>query len=465
MESPASTLPSSNRFPAEGSPASNATDAVWEARLLELLTFRAKHGHVNVPRGRSEDSKLATWVQNQRRFVRLGTLREDRLRRLQDCGIIWAGADDRRRAQHEAWNRMLGALRAFRRAHGHVNVPRGWKGEPSLAGWLASQRFLRKKGELLPERERRLAELDAAWSRHAPALRPTAKTAPVRSRARAWDQAVAVLEAYVRRHGHCAVPSRWSEDPTLARWVVKQRLLRKRGLLSPQRIDRLTRLGFEWSGEARRAGARRRLWEESLAALAEFRRVHGHTDIPADWREDRPLALWAQRQRNEYKKGRLSAERADRLDALQFRWSPKRTRAQARIDAWERSFAQLAATAKKQGHVDVPAGTSLGRWVNDQRRAKQVGALSAERVRRLEALGMCWSLREKKWTLQFTRLLEYRRRHGHCIVPTSPAGALSRWVSAQRSAMKAGRLDPERFARLDAIGFAWSAASELVLSR
>jgi len=77
---------------------------------------------------------------------------------------------------------------------------------------------------------------------------------------------------------------------------------------------------------------------------------------------------------------------------------------------------------------------------------------------------MCWSLREKKWDLQFATLLEYRGRHGHCRVPTSPGTALSRWVSAQRTAMKAGRLDPERFSRLDAIGFVWSLVTPLAVS-
>jgi hypothetical protein len=380
-------------------------DSAWEARLLELLAFRSKHGHVNVPRGWVENSKLAVWVLNQRRFVRRGTLREDRRRRLEQCGIVWAGAEGRLREQQETWSRMHGALRAFKQAHGHLNVPRGWPTEPSLAGWLASQRFLRKKGDLLPDRELRLAELEADWYRLAPAPGPASTGTPARSRAQAWDQAYAALEDYARHHGTCAVPNAWPENPRLARWVVKQRLLRKRGLLSPQRVDLLARIGFEWSGEVRRA---------------------------------RP-----------------------RPDAPQVPSSLRKARARERIDAWERSFAALADFAKRNGHVDVPdrgAQKSLARWVNEQRRRKQVGALSADRVRRLEALGMGWSLRDKRWNLQYARLQEYRRRHGHCNVPTSSGDVLSRWVSAQRSAVKAGRLSPERRARLAAIGFAWSVA-------
>jgi hypothetical protein len=252
--------------------------------------------------------------------------------------------------------------------------------------------------------------------------------------------------------------------------VAKQRLLRKRGSLSQERVDRLTRLGFEWSGASRRTTAQKCQWEESLAALAEFRRTHGHSDVPVAYSENRSLAVWAQRQRNEYRKRRLDPERVRRLEALEFPWHSRTTRAQERNQAWERMFAMLAAFAGAHGHLDVPAvgaNRPLAEWMNEQRRRKQVGALSDARRRRLESIGMCWSLRDRRWDLQFARLLEYRRKHGNCRVPTSPVTELSRWVSAQRTAMKSGRLDPDRFARLDGIGFVWTAskARRLELSR
>jgi hypothetical protein len=443
------------------------TDGLWEQRLAALLAFQARHGHANVPRGWAEDPKLATWVLNQRRLLRTGILRLDRQRRLEQSGISWAGADERRREQQETWDRMLGALRAYHRLHGHLNVPRGWAAEPTLAGWLATQRFLRKRGDLVEERERRLAELDPEWHRGRDPRVRTGTSRVRESRSQAWDRGFAALERYRQSHGDCAVPTRWPKDGKLARWVVRQRLLRKRGILSRDRVDRLTRLGFEWSGRTRRTALRNQRWMESLAALAEFRRRHGHADVPLGVPEHRSLAVWAQRQRNERRKGRLDPDRVRRLDALRFPWSPGTLSAQDRIDAWERMAAMLAAYSRRHGHIDVPregASRELSAWLDDQRRRKQIGALAADRVRRLEGLGMWWSLREKRWESQFARLVEYRREHGDCDVPTSPGSDLSRWVSAQRTARRTGRLDRARRARLDDLGFSWRAPARHALA-
>ena len=56
-------------------------DLVWEDRHSELLTFRSKHGHSNVPYNYG-DRRLALWVTHQRRLRKSGRMREDRLRAL-----------------------------------------------------------------------------------------------------------------------------------------------------------------------------------------------------------------------------------------------------------------------------------------------------------------------------------------------------------------------------------------------
>lgn len=42
-------------------------DLKWIGRFLELHAFKLKHGHCNVPRKRSADASLASWVYNQKR--------------------------------------------------------------------------------------------------------------------------------------------------------------------------------------------------------------------------------------------------------------------------------------------------------------------------------------------------------------------------------------------------------------
>lgn len=296
----------------------------WERRLQDLLAFRARHGHAYVPRGWAEDRGLAHWVTNQRRLLLWGTMRKDRLRRLEELGIRWGEKRDRLVEQEEAWSRMAASLRAFKRAHGHLNVPRGWPVEPSLAAWTATQRHLGKRGALAESRVRRLEELGFEWSRPASPPLPDRARSIQESRSGRWERMVAALEEYKRNHGDCAVPARWSGDRRLSHWVANQRALRKRGLLPQDRVDRLTRLGFEWAGAGRLERARDDHWDRMLALYQESR-----LGIGAAGRNR--LSSWITRQREARESGQLSDARLRRLNDAGFVWQPQPVSARGRV--------------------------------------------------------------------------------------------------------------------------------------
>ena len=54
------------------------------------------------------------------------------------------------------------------------------------------------------------------------------------------------LEAFHSREGHCNVPARYPENPSLGQWLSKQRASKKKNTLSPERITRLEALGVVW---------------------------------------------------------------------------------------------------------------------------------------------------------------------------------------------------------------------------
>ena len=66
------------------------------------------------------------------------------------------------------------------------------------------------------------------------------------------------------QHGHCNVPQKYSQNPSLGAWVAQQRRRYKHGTLSAKRIMLMERVGVEW--------ALRRGWSPSfflfLCALA-----------------------------------------------------------------------------------------------------------------------------------------------------------------------------------------------------
>jgi hypothetical protein len=63
---------------------------------------------------------------------------------------------------------------------------------------------------------------------------------------------------------------------------------------------------------------RHRNWAQMYAALAEFKKKHGHCDVPPDWPEDPDLARWVADQRRSWAKGTLTSDHFWKLSSLGF---------------------------------------------------------------------------------------------------------------------------------------------------
>src|SRR5262249_45001404 len=106
----------------------------------------------------------------------------------------------------------------------------------------------------------------------------------------------------------------------------------------------------------------------------------------------------------------------------------------------------------------VEGNFNLGAWVSTQRTRKDL--LPLERKRRLDAIGFVWDWYDHRWEQGFTALLKFKRREGHCRVPIFHSEGNHRlgwWVSTQRKLRK--EMSAERKARLNEVGFVWSAAA------
>lgn len=129
---------------------------------------------------------------------------------------------------------------------------------------------------------------------------------------------------------------------------------------------------------------------------------------------------------------------------------------------WENMFRALEAYSKEHKDCQVPANwkknVQLGRWVAMQRYRHKIGELSKVHEARLTQIGFVWSPAEKVWDSMFHRLLKYRKKHGHCDVPSSCPSEpdLANWVANQRHRKKMGSLVVERVRKLEEIGFIWS---------
>ena len=410
--------------------------ANWEDGFGRLGQFVEREGHARVPRGDLDgEFKLGRWVRAQRHFRRAGTLAPEREARLAGVpGWAW-------HTFAEDWERSFHTLEAFVGREGHSLVPHehletGFK----LGYWVGKQRDAHRDGTLEYERARRLQALPGwAWD----------------ARAAKWEKGFDYLTRFAAREGHVRVPARYGEDGfQLGGWVTQQRHQYKAGSLLPDRRGRLEAMpGWTWD-------ARDAEWEGGFQCLWRFAEREGHARVPQGHIESGlKLGTWVSGQRGVYKRGKLEAERLRRLESLPgWAWNPRDAR-------WEEGFARLGAYVERTRHALVPEdhvedGFRLGGWVATQRSLFRREKLDAFRTSRLVALpGWTWAPHDSSWEQSFGQFERFVAREGHGRVPQGHVESglkLGTWVSGQRGAFRAGKLEAERLWRLESIpGWTW----------
>ena len=197
-------------------------------------------------------------------------------------------------------------------------------------------------------------------------------------------------------------------------------------------------------------------WYEKYLLLKEYKKEHGNCLAPARFvYNDVKLGQWVKDQRRLYKKGTLSTNRREMLDALGFSWDPKG-------DAWERNFALLEQFRKREGHCNAPQshkedGASLGSWLSNQRTAMKQGRLDESYQGRLDKLGVSWDPLADQWEQNFALLEQFKEREGHCDVPKSHEEdgiKLGFWLSNQRQGK--GKMEESLQRRLEQLGVSWN---------
>ncbi|WP_331732031.1 Helicase associated domain protein [Streptomyces sp. NBC_00989] len=109
---------------------------------------------------------------------------------------------------------------------------------------------------------------------------------------------------------------------------------------------------------------------------------------------------------------------------------------------WARGWAALKKFTEREKHARVPYGHKegaypLGQWNAEQRRAYGAGQMNGQRARRLEQLGMVWSVADEKFQENLEAAKAYYEDHWSLCAPRS-AVALDRpvgqWLSNLRRA-------------------------------
>jgi hypothetical protein len=200
----------------------------------------------------------------------------------------------------EYFEKMFQALLEYKQAHGDCLVPQRWKEDRKLAEWVSEQRMAYNRERLAPDRVRRLDEIGFEWN-------------PIETR---WEEMFQQLVAFKNEHGHTNVPQRSPKYAELATWVRNQRAAKTHNRpIIAERGKRLDEIGFVWRLVERNA------WERMFDRLVEFKRIHGHCNVPQKSGGDKRLGKWVNTQRTHNSRGKLLNERKQQLDSIGFVWN------------------------------------------------------------------------------------------------------------------------------------------------
>jgi hypothetical protein len=218
-----------------------------------------------------------------------------------DDGDDDANDDDGDLARPLLWEDRLNELANYRKIHSSENI--------QLAKWVVTQRRyyrLHRQGKTSPMTPYRFQALESLGFE-------------LGSHVAAWKDRLSELADYRKIHGHCNVTKRYSEKSQLGQWVVKQRrrynehVKGKPSSMTTFQIQALESLGIEWD-------SRSAAWEDRLSELADFRRIHGHCNVPYNCSKHTKLSRWVISQRAIYKlhrQGNTSPMPTYRIQALE----------------------------------------------------------------------------------------------------------------------------------------------------
>lgn len=282
-----------------------------------------------------------------------------------------------------------------------------------------------------------------------------------------WEMMYREAKKYYAQNGHLNVPKTYKteDDIPLGVWIMTQRRIRlgtAAGLLSEYRIQRLDEIGMVWKPRQETA------WETGLRHAKEYREEYGNLDVKARYvsPDGYRLGSWIANARQKYQKilesGKdpLANSALQSLEDLGIQWEKGSAAFEAGLKAAE-------AYQKNHGTLEVPLnyvtkdGFKLGRWLDSQRTRKKRNAQGAEaELAKLEELGMVWTTRaDSAWEKNYQKAKAYFEANGSLNLPPNYCAErtnLWKWVCHQRDAYKAGRLDPERIRKLEAIGMQWT---------
>ena len=279
----------------------NRNDAAWERGLEEARKFREQFGNLQVPAKykTKDDYPLGKWINNARKRRNDGKLTEERIRQLDQMGMIWSVFDAK-------WEQGYALAMNYAAKHGDLNVPVNYTTEEGekLGAWILNQRTAYAKEMLSQDQIGRLEKIGIYWGNR---------------NDRQWNEVYQAAKRYFEANGNLDIPVAYvsPEGYALGKWVRRQQYAyrnpeKSNAILSQERIELLDAIGMQWEKPDS--------WQHRYELAQEYKKQYGNLEIPAKYKtaDGIWLSRWVYNQKRLLQSGseKLSENQKEQLEKL-----------------------------------------------------------------------------------------------------------------------------------------------------
>lgn len=202
------------------------------------------------------------------------------LRRQPTSVEIESAETDRARSAIHVWYKRFNELIEFCETFGDCNVPQKYAPNPQLGIWVNKQRMEKK---FMDENKR-----TSMTATKIEALESIGFTWAKRKGDASWMYKYHELRKYLHQFGSCDVPTKYTPNPALGRWVSTQRseykiFMQNQGRsrhLTQDKIEMLNAIGFKWEMiPSRLSNASSHSHSNSSGGGSHATNVSSHSDI------------------------------------------------------------------------------------------------------------------------------------------------------------------------------------------
>jgi superfamily II DNA or RNA helicase len=455
----------------------------WDERFEELLSYYETYNTKQVNSG--INPSLYSWERRQKETYAKGKLEQEQIQKLNEIDFNWTYKIVRE--TKDKWDIRFEKFETYWKTNPSLDIPEQHLDYETLKLFVKDLKYNFGRNRLNDTRLDQLKEIGFDFN-----LMPTSET-----KEKQWDEFYERLKILKSTRGELLIPKS-DEYSDLPPWIKAQRRAKMFGSLSETKENLLDEINFPWTGkiQANKESeediiSNEKRWNESYNELKSFFIEHKTCLVPFT-QDFTALRLWIITQRRSHNKNKLTTERKQLLDDLNFPWEvtvgARRKNAvknrSNQEDEWNETFQELLNFYSEFKTFEIQSGEKyqrLRRWCSTQRIFNNKGSIQKYRFDKLNDLGFPWILKKGRkrinepveknsynaqWETMFKELIEFYDEHKSFDIPLDKKrGTLRRWMQTQQTLKRKGTITPERLSKLNDVNFPWSIKSPPVPNR